>query len=85
MQNANRQIRLKQRPTGIAGPDDFEASVEPVRQPADGELLVESVYLSIDPAMRVWINENPGYVPAVEIGGVMRAGGVGRDLHRPHA
>ena len=80
MQNANRQIRLKQRPTGIAGPDDFEASVEPVRQPADGELLVESVYLSIDPAMRVWINENPGYVPAVEIGGVMRAGGVGRVL-----
>ena len=80
MQNANRQIRLKQRPTGIAGPDNFETSVEPVRQPADGELLVESVYLSIDPAMRVWINENPGYVPAVEIGGVMRAGGVGRVL-----
>ena len=79
IQNANRQIRLKQRPDGIAGPDNFEQAVEPLRH-EDGELLVESIYLSIDPAMRVWINENPGYVPAVEIGGVMRAGGVGRVL-----
>ena len=80
IQNANRQIRLKQRPDGIAGPDNFKEDFEPLRQPEDGELLVESIYLSIDPAMRVWIDENPGYVPAVEIGGVMRAGGVGRVL-----
>ena len=39
IQNANRQIRLKQRPDGIAGPDNFEQAVEPLRQPEDGELL----------------------------------------------
>lgn len=80
MQNANRQIRLKSRPSGIAGPDNFEEAVEPLRAPEDGEVLVESIYLSIDPAMRVWVNENPGYVPPVGIGEVMRAGGVGRVL-----
>ena len=40
IQNANRQIRLKQRPDGIARPDNFEQAVEPLRQPEDGELLV---------------------------------------------
>lgn len=80
MQNANRQIRLKSRPTGIAGPEHFDERVEPLRLPEDGEVLVESVYLSIDPAMRVWIDENPGYVPPVQIGDVMRAGGIGRVL-----
>jgi NADPH-dependent curcumin reductase CurA len=41
-------------------------------------VLLETLYLSIDPAMRVWISENPGYVPRVEIGEVMRAGGIAR-------
>ncbi len=80
MRNANRQIRLKARPTGLAGPEHFEEAAEPVRPPADGEALVETLLLSIDPAMRVWMNENPGYVPPVPIGGVMRAGGIARVL-----
>ncbi len=78
MQNSNRRLLLKTRPEGIAGPEHFEEDVQPIRQPGPGELLVESVYISIDPAMRVWISENPGYVPPVQIGEVMRAGGVGR-------
>ena len=80
MQNSNQRFLLKARPDGIAGPEHFEADTQPIRQPEAGELLLESVYISIDPAMRVWVSENPGYVPPVPIGGVMRAGGVGRVL-----
>jgi len=78
--NANRQLRLAARPVGLAGPEHFEEATEPVRQPAAGEALLETLLVSIDPAMRVWMNEDPGYVPPVPIGGVMRAGGVARVL-----
>ena len=78
MRNANRRITLKTRPTGLAGPENFDEDVVPVRAPNAGEVLVESLLISIDPAMRVWIGQNPGYVPRVEIGDVMRAGGIGR-------
>ncbi len=78
MRNANRRITLKTRPVGLAGPENFAEDVVPIRPPGAGEVLVESLSISIDPAMRVWISENPGYVPRIEIGEVMRAGGVGR-------
>ena len=80
MQNSNQRLLLKARPDGIAGPGHFQDDVQPVRMPGPGELLLESVYISIDPAMRVWVSENPGYVPPVEIGTPMRAGGIGRVL-----
>jgi len=76
----NRQILLRARPDGLAGPEHFEEFLDSVRPPGPGEALVESIYLSIDPAMRTWIAEKPGYVPAVSIGSVMRAGGVARVL-----
>jgi NADPH-dependent curcumin reductase CurA len=76
----NRQIRLKARPIGAAGPEHFETTEEPARSPEEGEVLLETLYVSVDPAMRVWMNEDPGYVPPVGIGEVMRGGGVGRVL-----
>lgn len=78
IRNANRRFALKARPDGIAGPEHFQEEVGPVRSPEAGELLVETLYVSIDPAMRVWISENPGYVPRIEPGETMRAGGIGR-------
>lgn len=80
MRNANRRLTLQARPDGIAGPEHFHEDVVPVRSPEAGELLVETLYVSIDPAMRVWVSENPGYVPRIELGEVMRAGGIGRVL-----
>jgi NADPH-dependent curcumin reductase CurA len=61
-------------------PDDGIWSVvdEPLPTAGDDELLVEVLYLSVDPAMRAWLNEGRSYVPPVELGEVMRAGGVGR-------
>ncbi len=80
MPNANRRLVLKSRPTGFAGPQHFAEETVPVRAPEDGEALLESLLISVDPAMRVWISENPGYVPRVEIGEVMRAFGIARVL-----
>jgi len=55
----------------------FELVEEPIPELADGEYLVRHVFLSIDPTQRVWIREEPSYLPPVEIGEVMRAGAIG--------
>lgn len=73
----NRQWRLKSRPTGLIKPDNFEFVSEPIPEPAVGQLLIRSVYLSLDPAMRGWMVDRPSYVPPVQIGEVMRGLAVG--------
>ena len=80
MQKINRRFILRARATGIAGPEHFSEESSPARTPDSGEVLLETVLLSIDPAMRVWINENPGYVPPVQIGDLMRGDGIARVL-----
>jgi NADPH-dependent curcumin reductase CurA len=57
---------------------DFEFATTPAGEPGPGEALVKVLYLSLDPAMRGWMNEGRSYVPPVGLGEVMRAGGVGR-------
>jgi NADPH-dependent curcumin reductase CurA len=64
------QCRLAARPVGLPKPTDWTFTEEPVPSPADGELLVRVEYLSIDPAMRTWMNAGRSYVPPVEIGEV---------------
>lgn len=76
----NHCMKLAARPSGIPGPEHFTADDEPVRAPEAGEVLVETIYLSIDPAMRSWITEGTGYARQVEIGAVMEAGGIARVL-----
>ena len=76
----NQRLLLKARPTGIPGPEHFTQDEVPLAVPAEGELLTETVYISIDPAMRSWIGAGPNYVPSVAIGAVMRAGGIARVL-----
>jgi NADPH-dependent curcumin reductase CurA len=73
----NRQFRLAARPVGLPKHSDWEFVSEPARAPADGEVLVGVKYLSLDPAMRGWMNEGKSYISPVKIGDVMRAGGVG--------
>jgi NADPH-dependent curcumin reductase CurA len=55
-------------------PSDFELRQSELPEPADGELLVHNLYLSLDPAMRGWISDAPSYMPPVGIGEVMRGG-----------
>ncbi|MBC7803436.1 MAG: NADP-dependent oxidoreductase [Candidatus Parcubacteria bacterium] len=73
----NRQYRLASRPVGLAKQGDWSFTTEPVADPADGQVLVKVLELSLDPAMRGWMNEGRSYIPPVGIGEVMRAGGVG--------
>jgi NADPH-dependent curcumin reductase CurA len=68
------------RPTGITGPEHFAEKFIPVRSPDNGEVVLETLLFSIDPAMRVWIGENPGYVSPVQIGEALRADGIARVL-----
>jgi len=81
---SNRQVRLARRPVGLPVRDDWSFTTEPVREPGDGGLLVQVLSLSLDPAMRGWMNEGRSYIPPVGLGEVMRAGGVGRVLASRH-
>ncbi|HEY2618677.1 MAG TPA: NADP-dependent oxidoreductase [Acetobacteraceae bacterium] len=70
----NHRVLLRARPTGIPAPDNFIADSVPVRAPAANEVLLETIFLSIDPAMRSWMTA--GVAP----GEVMRGGGIARVL-----
>ena len=74
----NRQFLLASRPQGAATRDNFRLQEVPVAQPDEGGVLVKTLQLSLDPAMRGWMNEGRSYIPPVGIDEVMRAGGVGR-------
>ena len=76
----NHQVRLAARPVGQAALSDWQFTDEAVAEPADGGVLVKVLALSLDPAMRGWMNEGKSYIPPVAIGEVMRAGGIGRVL-----
>jgi NADPH-dependent curcumin reductase len=84
MDAVNRQVRLAARPVGLPKASDWDHTEEPVSQPGEGEVLVKLKYLSLDPAMRGWMNDARSYVPPVGIGEVMRAGGVGEVLASEH-
>jgi NADPH-dependent curcumin reductase CurA len=76
MPTENHQIRLAARPKGLPTPDVWEHTTEEVAQPGPGQFLARVEYVSLDPAMRGWMNERKSYIPPVELGAVMRAGAV---------
>ncbi|MGV0852196.1 NADP-dependent oxidoreductase [Mycolicibacterium phlei] len=73
----NRQIVLRRRPTGLVAPGDTELITTPAPEPAEGEALVRTTYIGIDAAARTWLNDQPGYLPPVQLGEVIRAAGIG--------
>jgi len=74
----NHQIRLAARPVGMPRPSDWSHTTEAVGEAPEGGLIVKTLALSLDPAMRGWMNEGKSYIPPVGIGEVMRAGGIGK-------
>jgi NADPH-dependent curcumin reductase len=74
----NHQVRLASRPVGLATAANWQFTEEPVAEPGDGQVLVKTLVLSLDPAMRGWMNEGRSYIPPVALGEVMRAAGIGR-------
>ncbi|MGH3961199.1 NADP-dependent oxidoreductase [Mycobacterium sp.] len=73
----NRQILLRRRPNGLLRPGDTEMVSSPAPEPAEGEALVRNTYVGIDAAARTWLNDQPGYLPPVQLGEVIRAAGIG--------
>jgi NADPH-dependent curcumin reductase len=78
MTEQNTQVKLAARPRGEPKHSDFEIARGPIPEPGEGELVVKVHYLSLDPAMRGWMNEGKSYIPPVQIGEVMRALGLGQ-------
>jgi NADPH-dependent curcumin reductase len=78
MENQNRQVLLKQRPTGMPTTADFDVADGPMPDPGDDEALVRGIYLSLDPYMRGRISGVRSYAKPVDIGGVMEGRVVGQ-------
>lgn len=78
MSEVNRRLLLKSRPEGLVRNSDFELVEEPLPEIGEGEALIRTTWLSLDPTNRVWMTDAPGYLPPVQIGEVMRSGGLGR-------
>jgi len=74
---SNRMVKLARRPKGMIVRDDFRIEEGPVPEPGDNQLRVKVAYVSLDPAMRGWVNDTKSYVPPVGIGETMRAYAVG--------
>ncbi|MEM9744476.1 MAG: NADP-dependent oxidoreductase [Pseudomonadota bacterium] len=80
----NRQFLLAARPQGMVKTSDLEPTTVPRPTPADGEVLVQVAYLSLDPSMRGQMENRADYVAPLEIGDLMRAGGVGYVVESKH-
>jgi hypothetical protein len=84
MTSINQQVRLAARPSGLPKRSDWELAQEPIPTPSSGQLLAAISHISLDPAMRGWMNAGASYIDPVEIGAVMRAAAVGRVLASEH-
>ena len=80
----NRQVRLAVRPVGNPKREDFTFENVEIAPLAEREVLVKVSHLSLDPAMRGWMNAGRSYIPPVELGEVMRAGGAGEVVESNH-
>ncbi|MGW0773530.1 NADP-dependent oxidoreductase [Streptomyces sp. NPDC002835] len=76
MSATNRQIRLAARPVGDVKPEDWEHVSAPAEAPGPGQFAGRTRVISLDPAMRGWLDDRPSYLPPVGLGDVMRAGSV---------
>jgi NADPH-dependent curcumin reductase CurA len=84
MSESNRRFLLRQRPEGRITDDTFELVEEAIPEIADGEALVRTQWMSLDPTNRAWIGATPTYLPPVAIGEVMRAVGLGQVVASKH-
>lgn len=76
----NRQFLLAQRPVGAVSQEHFQFDEQPLPALGEQQVRVQVHYLSLDPAMRGWMNDSKSYIAPVKIGEVMRSLGVGEVL-----
>ena len=80
----NKQLLLQNRPLGLPKKETWKLVETNIPQTKEGEILVQCEYVSLDPAMRGWINAGRSYIEPVQIDDVMRAGGVGKVIASNH-
>ena len=80
----NQRLVLASRPAGMPSPDNFRLESAPVPEPAEGQILIQLLYLSVDPYMRGRIKDAASYAAPVQIGELMTGGGVGRVIASRH-
>ena len=78
MSDQNRRYLLKERPSGRIERGNFDLVTEDVPEIGEGEALVRTEWISVDPTNRGWMNDTPTYLPVVPLGDPVRAGGLGR-------
>lgn len=82
--DVNRQVVLASRPVGIPQAEHFEIRQAPSPEIGMGQFMVRNLFLSVDPAMRGWVNAAANYSEPVGIGEVMRAFAVGEIVESQH-
>jgi len=80
----NKQVKLAKRPVGMPTADTWTLEESPIPTIKEGEFLLRQDYISLDPAMRGWMNDAKSYIPPVQIGEVMRAGSIGEVIESKH-
>ncbi len=73
----NKQVVLRKRPVGMPEADTWETISTPLPSVGEGQILIKNHYISLDPAMRGWMDDRKSYIPPVAIDDVMRAGTIG--------
>ncbi|MGK0307501.1 MAG: NADPH-dependent curcumin reductase CurA [Urechidicola sp.] len=74
----NKQIIFKKRPSGTPDSDTWQLETNLVPELEEGEILIQHHYISLDPAMRGWMNDTKSYIPPIALDNVMRAGSIGK-------
>lgn len=80
----NRQLYLHARPDGVPGSEHIHARSVPVRRPGAGQVLIENLYLSMDPAIRGWMSDQPSYFEPIRLGESIRGSTLGRVIESRH-
>jgi NADPH-dependent curcumin reductase CurA len=83
IEGKNRQWILNARPAGRLTEEEFRWTEAPIPQPSDGQVLIRTLWLSVDPAQRIWMSRD-SYKPAVPLGDVMQSFAVGQVLESRH-
>lgn len=84
LERVNRRVVLRRRPDGMLTDDDVEVTEGEMPELGDGQVLIRMVYVQMDAAVRSWLDEGEGYLPAVKIGEAVRSGGMGRVIESNH-
>ncbi|MCZ2257890.1 NADP-dependent oxidoreductase [Sporosarcina sp. G11-34] len=74
MSRLQQQIKLIKRPVGLPTNEDFEFIEAPIEEPSEGEVLVRTVYISVDPYLRGRMNDVKSYIPPFKLNSVITSG-----------